>query len=182
MRWMIASDIHGSAYYCEKLLNQMRVEQPDRLLLLGDTLYHGPRNDLPEEYDTKRVTAMLNEHRDRILSVRGNCDAEIDQVVLEFPILADYCMLCEGNLTVFATHGHLFNEENLPPLSKGMILLHGHTHCPACREHELFTYINPGSVSIPKDGSEHSYMMLDNGIFSWKTLDGKEYNTFRPGF
>ena len=180
MKWMIASDIHGSSFYCKKLLERLEEEHPDRLLLLGDTLYHGPRNDLPLDYDTKAVTAMLNARKDMILSVRGNCDADIDQVVLEFPILADYCIICENGQTVFATHGHLFNEEHLPPLHKGDILLHGHTHRPVCTEHDTYTYINPGSVAIPKDGSECSYMIWNEGIFTWKTIEGKEYLTFRP--
>ena len=131
MRWMIASDIHGSAYYCREMLEAFSREKADRLLLLGDILYHGPRNDLPREYAPKEVFGMLNEYKDRIFCVRGNCDTEVDQMVLEFPILADYCILTCGNRLVYATHGHRFNRNSLPPLQPGDILLHGHTHVPA---------------------------------------------------
>ena len=175
---MIASDIHGSAYYCEKMLSAYKAENADKLLLLGDILYHGPRNDLPRDYAPKKVIEMLNSIKDKILCVRGNCDAEVDQMVLEFPITADYCTLYLGNRLVFATHGHLFNEDKLPPLKKGDILLNGHTHIPKITEHEDFIYMNPGSVSIPKENSEHGYMLTDGNTFYWKTLDGRTYNTF----
>lgn len=179
MRLMIASDIHGSAYYCAKLLEAKKRENPDRLLLLGDILYHGPRNDLPREYEPKKVISMLNEIREDILCVRGNCEAEVDQMVLDFPVLADYCIIYEAGHMIFATHGHIYHENNVPPLKKGDILLHGHTHIPACQEHEHYTYLNPGSVSIPKNGSEHGYMMMEDGAFTWKTLDGEVYKTYR---
>jgi putative phosphoesterase len=156
----------------------MEREQADRLLLLGDILYHGPRNDLPKDYAPKAVLAMLNEQKDRIFCVRGNCDTEVDQMVLEFPILADYCILTVGNRLVYATHGHNHNINALPPLQPGDILLHGHTHIPAW---EAFgsgsLYLNPGSVSIPKAGSANSYMTLEEGVISWKTLDGQVYHT-----
>ena len=177
MKWLIASDIHGSACYCDKLLTQYQKESADRLLLLGDILYHGPRNDLPREYAPKSVIAMLNPLAQDILCVRGNCDTEVDQMVLDFPILADYAILTEGKTMIFATHGHHYHEGALPPLHKGDILLHGHTHVPACRKHETYRYLNPGSVSIPKEDSPHSYMILENGIFLWKDLDGNTYQT-----
>ncbi len=179
MRLMIASDIHGSAYYCEKLLEAWKREQPDKLLLLGDLLYHGPRNDLPKDYAPKKVIAMLNEVKDEILCVRGNCEAEVDQMVLEFPVMADYCILYEEGRMIFATHGHVHNEKNVPSLKKGDILLHGHTHVPKCTAHENYVYINPGSVSIPKEESPHSYLMLENGNFSWKNLEGEVYQTYQ---
>lgn len=178
MKLLIASDIHGSAYYCAKLLEAAEREKPEKFLLLGDILYHGPRNDLPKEYEPKKVIAMLNEISEEILCVRGNCEAEVDQMVLDFPVLADYCILYEAGRMIFATHGHVFNENNEPPLKKGDILLHGHTHIPACNVHENYTYINPGSVSIPKNGSEHGYLMLEDGVFTWKTLDGEIYQTY----
>lgn len=180
MKWMIASDIHGSAYYCERLLEAYDREQADRLLLLGDILYHGPRNDLPREYAPKKVISMLNERKEELLCVRGNCDTEVDQMVLEFPILAEYCILALDGRMIFATHGHVFNEKNLPMLKKGDILLHGHTHVPACRETEGYIYLNPGSVSIPKEDSWHGYMTLENGGFVWKDLDGKIKRQFLP--
>ena len=178
MKILIASDIHGSAYYCRKLIEAYKKENADRLLLLGDLLYHGPRNDLPAEYGPKAVIKMLNGLKDDIFCVRGNCEAEVDQMVLEFPVMAEYALLCAGNRMIFATHGHIFNNSNVPPLHKGDILLHGHTHIPACEEHETYTYCNPGSVSIPKEGTPHGYMLLDEGTFYWKTLDGETYRTY----
>lgn len=178
MKWFIASDIHGSAYFCEKLIERYKAENADKLLLLGDILYHGPRNDLPRDYNPKAVIEMLNNLKSDILCVRGNCDTEVDQMVLSFPILADYCILTHNKTMIFATHGHKFNEDNLPPLNQGDILLHGHTHVPVCREHKAYTYINPGSVSIPKENSHHGYMIFENGVFFWRDLDGntvKEY-------
>ena len=174
MKWMIASDIHGSEFYCKQLLEAYEREKAGRLLLLGDILYHGPRNDLPTGYAPKKVIEMLNVHRADIICVRGNCDSEVDQMVLEFPILADYCIVTEGELLIYATHGHLYNEQNLPPLQKGDIILHGHTHIPCCTEHDSYTYMNPGSVSIPKEDSWHGYMILEKGIFVWKDLEGHE--------
>ena len=170
MKLMIASDIHGSAFYCKRLLECYQEEQADQLLLLGDILYHGPRNDLPKEYNPKEVIRMLNEMKQEILCVRGNCEAEVDQMVLEFPVLADYIILYIDGLTIFATHGHLYNEQNLPPLKDGAILLHGHTHVQANRSIGNITYINPGSVSIPKEGNSHSYMVLENGQFKLRDL------------
>ena len=163
-RLMIASDIHGSAYWCDRLLNAFVTVGADRLLLLGDILYHGPRNDLPDGYEPKRVIAMLNPLADRLFCVRGNCDAEVDQMVLDFPVLADYAVWPVGDRLLYATHGHKFNTKTPPPLSPGDCLLHGHTHIPAW---EPFggdgsnLYLNPGSVSIPKAGSPHAYMTLD---------------------
>jgi putative phosphoesterase len=178
MKIMIASDLHGSAYYCEKLLEAWKKEQPEKLLLLGDLLYHGPRNDLPKDYAPKKVISMLNEIKQEILCVRGNCEAEVDQMVLEFPVLADYCTLYEGSHMIFATHGHVHNEKNVPPLKKGDVLLHGHTHVPKCTIHEDYIYMNPGSVSIPKEDSVHGYMMLEDGVFLWKTLEGETYQSY----
>ncbi len=178
MKWFIASDIHGSYYYCKKLIERFKVERADKILLLGDVLYHGPRNDLPREYNPKAVIEILNELKNDILCVRGNCDSEVDQMVLNFPILADYCVITHENKIIYATHGHKFNTDNLPPLNKGDILLHGHTHVPVCQEYDNFTYINPGSVSIPKNNSLNAYMIFENGVFCWKDLDGnivKEY-------
>ena len=176
MKLFIASDIHGSAFYCEKMLNAFKKENADKLLLLGDILYHGPRNDLPKEYNPKAVIEMLNKMKDKILCVRGNCDTEVDQMVLSFPVLADYCVIFDGILSIYATHGHVYNLENLPPLSKGDILLHGHTHIPVRIEKDGYTYMNPGSVSIPKEDSEHGYMIYESGNFIWKNLDGQILN------
>lgn len=178
MKLMIASDIHGSAFYCREMLAAFDREQADRLLLLGDILYHGPRNDLPKEYAPREVIAMLNARKEKIYCVRGNCDTEVDQMVLEFPIMADYCLIPVGNRIIYATHGHRYHLQALPPLQAGDILLHGHTHIPAWESFgEGNLYLNPGSVSIPKEGSCHSYMILEGGTFFWKNLDGEIYHT-----
>ena len=176
MKILIASDIHGSAYYCKKLLDAYRRENPDKLLLLGDILYHGPRNDLPRDYSPKSVIEMLNGIKDEIVCVRGNCDTEVDQMVLNFPILADYAILYANDRLIYATHGHKFNPDNLPPLKKGDILLNGHTHIPKCTDYDDFLYINPGSVSIPKENSANGYILLTDNLLEWKTLDGEVYD------
>ena len=181
MKLLIASDIHGSATYCRALLRAWDREGADRLLLLGDVLYHGPRNDLPRDYAPKEVISLLNERRQRILCVRGNCDTEVDQMVLSFPILADYALIVQDGLTLYATHGHVYNTGHLPPLSEGEILLHGHTHVPAWEDHGAYWYLNPGSAAIPKEGSAPSYMTLQAGEFSWKTLEGNAYHAWRKG-
>lgn len=180
MRLMIASDLHGSARYVEQLLECFRQEQPDRLLLLGDLLYHGPRNELPREYDTKDVASMLNDIKEDLLCVRGNCDADVDQMVLDFPIDAEYCLLWLGKRMLFATHGHRINPGNPPQLRPGDILLTGHTHIPDCRkEFAGYFYMNPGSVSIPKAGSAHSYMLLTEELAQWKDLEGRAFKEYR---
>ena len=178
MKFLIASDIHGSAYYCDLLLKAIATEKADRVLILGDILYHGPRNDLPKDYAPKKVIEMLNPLKDKLLCVRGNCDTEVDQMVLDFPILADYSVIPLGDRLIYATHGHNFNENTLPPLKNGDVLLHGHTHVPVCRKHESYTYINPGSVSIPKENSHHGYVIFENGTFTWKDFDGNIINTY----
>ena len=172
MKFIIASDIHGSAYWCRRLLELAEREQPDKLILLGDILYHGPRNDLPREYCPKQVIPMLTAWADKILCVRGNCEAEVDQMVLDFPVMADYAVLFEQGKTLFLTHGHVFSPQKPPKLQKGDVLLTGHTHVPACEEIDGWWYLNPGSVSIPKNGSWHGYMIYENGTFLWKDLDG----------
>lgn len=178
MKWMIASDIHGSAYWCRRMLERFEAENADRLLLLGDLLYHGPRNDLPREYAPKAVIAMLNEHSREIFCVRGNCEAEVDQMVLSFPCLADYALLPLGERMLFATHGHHFHKDAMPPLKDGDILLHGHTHIPTWDECGSNYIFNPGSVSIPKAGSAHGYMTLEDTHFSWKDMDGNAYKDY----
>ena len=178
MKWLIASDIHGSATYCRQLLDAFDREGADALLLLGDLLYHGPRNDLPEGYAPKTVIDLLNARREKIFCVRGNCEAEVDQMVLTFPVLADYMLLPLGDRMIYATHGHHASETNPPPLPQGSVLLHGHTHVPACRECAGGWYLNPGSVSIPKEGSPRGYVILENTTFTWKTLAGEAWKEF----
>lgn len=168
----IASDLHGSAVYTEQMLSAFHREKADRMLLLGDILYHGPRNDLPEGYAPKKVFAMLNACRDQILCVRGNCDTEVDQMVLDFPVLSDYALVVRGGVTLYATHGHVYHPDHMPPMRKGEVLLYGHTHVPDFGEKEGIFYANPGSVSIPKNGSSRGYMLLSGRTLIWKTLDG----------
>ena len=177
MKLVFASDIHGSAYYCEKLLQAYAREGADKLFLLGDLLYHGPRNALPRDYAPARVAEMLNANRAHILCVRGNCDSEVDQMVLDFPILADYAVLYLGGRMAYLTHGHVHNSQNLPPLQPGDILLNGHTHVPAFCDKGDFFYMNPGSVSIPKEGSHHQYILMDDSTFTMTDLDGTPLST-----
>ena len=179
MKIMFASDIHGSAYYCRKLLDAFREEQAERLVLLGDLLYHGPRNDLPREYAPKEVIALLNEHKNKIYAVRGNCEAEVDQMVLEFPVMADYCILSVDGRTFYATHGHIYNQDNLPPLQEGDILIHGHTHVLKAQQMDGYILLNPGSVSIPKEGNPATYAVLENSIFTIKDFDGNTVREMR---
>lgn len=177
MKLMFASDIHGSAFYCRRMLELYKNSGAKRLVLLGDILYHGPRNDLPREYAPKEVIAMLNPLKDELLAVRGNCDTEVDQMVLEFPILADYGLLLVGETRLYATHGHVYNENHLPPLTDGDALIHGHTHLLEAKEitaedGRRMKILNPGSVSIPKGGNPATYALLEDGVFTILTLDG----------
>ncbi len=175
MKIMVASDIHGSAYYCQKMTEAYKNSGAQKLLLLGDILYHGPRNDLPKEYAPKKVIEMLNNISDEILCVRGNCDSEVDQMVLKFNIMAEYAIIYDGERMIFATHGHKFNKDILPSLKKGDILLHGHTHIPVNESIDGITVMNPGSVSIPKENSWHGYMIIENGTYTWYDFDGNSH-------
>ena len=172
MRLMIASDIHGSAFYLTRLLERLAEEQADRLVLLGDVLYHGPRNDLPDGYAPKQAIDMLNPLADRILCVRGNCDTEVDQMVLAFPMMADYGFILDGDQAIYLTHGHIYNENHLPPVRSGDAVLYGHTHIPEMHTSGGVTFANPGSVSIPKNSSTRGYLIYENGRLVRKSLDG----------
>lgn len=173
MKLLIASDLHGSAYYCQKLLERVEAEQPDKILLLGDLLYHGPRNDLPRGYAPKEVIPMLNSLKEKIIAVRGNCDAEVDQMVLEFPMMADYTTLWLGKgKSLFATHGHLFSPEQRAALPPHSAFVFGHIHEKHAHWQGDTLILNPGSVALPKDGS-NSYMMYENGTFIAKTIEGE---------
>ncbi|HIR75809.1 MAG TPA: phosphodiesterase [Candidatus Choladousia intestinipullorum] len=173
MKLFIASDIHGSAFYCRKLLDTYEKEGAQRMILLGDILYHGPRNDLPKEYAPKEVIRMLNEKKHEIYAVRGNCEAEVDQMVLEFPVLADYMLLFAGERAVYATHGHVYNEAHLPPMKPGDVLLHGHTHVLRAEKKGDIIILNPGSVSIPKEGNPPTYAVLEDGVFTIRDFEGR---------
>ena len=170
MKLLIASDIHGSAFWCGKLLEAAGRENPDKLILLGDLLYHGPRNDLPQGYAPKEVIPMLSSWQDKILAVRGNCEAEVDQMVLPFPCMADYAVLMADGKSFYLTHGHLWNPDKLPPLEAGTVFLSGHTHIKLDVTTNGIRCLNPGSVSIPKDGS-HSYLVYEDGEFRFRTLE-----------
>lgn len=180
MKFLIASDLHGSAYWTRRLTEALPKENPDRILLLGDLLYHGPRNDLPREYAPKEVISRLTPLAGKLFCVRGNCESEVDQMVLPFPIMAEYAVLSVGERLIYATHGH--HTETLIPLLKGTgnILLQGHTHVPMCEDSDGYLHLNPGSVSIPKEQSPHSYMTLENNTFLWKDLEtGETYREYR---
>jgi len=181
MKFLIASDLHGSLTAAQAVLARMEAEKADRLILLGDLLYHGPRNPLPEGYDPKNVAALFNAMPVKPLAVRGNCDAEIDQMVLEFPIMADYMLLpLVGGHTAFVTHGHLFNLGQRPPYQRGDVLIHGHTHVHTVETSDGLTYINPGSAALPKENQPKSYMTLDweAGLFQIKAFDGTVLRQF----
>lgn len=175
MKLVVASDIHGSALWCGRLMERIEAESPDKVVLLGDLLYHGPRNDLPMGYAPKQVFAMLNGIADSVVAVRGNCEAEVDQMVLEFPCMADYAIVMDGTRQLWCTHGHLWGPENLPPMPDGSVFLYGHTHVK-CNEQVANPHgegsiqlLNPGSVSIPKDGM-NSYAVYEGGAFELREL------------
>ena len=179
MKLLICSDIHGDITGAEAVIRFFNEEKCDKILILGDILYHGPRNDLPSGYAPKAVIKLLNEYKDSILAVRGNCDAEVDDMVLEFPIMADYALLNLDGVNVFATHGHHYNTATPPKLKAGDVLLHGHTHVLKAEEvGNENLYLNPGSVSLPKEGTPKGYILYEKGVFSFRRLDGEEYNRY----
>ena len=173
MKLLICSDIHGDLDSCSRVLTAFEKEGADKIVLLGDVLYHGPRNDLPPTYSPKGVISLLNPMKSKIIAVRGNCDAEVDQMVLNFPIMADYARLELDGLSVLITHGHHHNTTTPPPLEKGEIMLHGHTHILKIEEfgNNNF-YINPGSTSLPKEGNPRSYAVYESRRFTIKDFDG----------
>ena len=174
MKYMFASDLHGSAYYTEMVVRRFEEEKAERLILLGDYLYHGARNDLPDGYGPKQVAPLLNSLKQLIMGVRGNCDSEIDQYVLDFPMLSDYAMMHVDGHDWFITHGDHFNEENMPPHTEGTVMIHGHTHVKAAGKCGDYYYVNPGSASLPKDDAIHSYMTYEDGVFTIRNLETGE--------
>lgn len=181
MKFMIASDLHGSLYACKKMLDCYKQEKAKRLILLGDLLYHGPRNPLPTEYDPKAVAELLNQKKEEILCVRGNCDAEVDQMVLEFPICAQYMPIFVDGFTICATHGHLYQVAEMESellLQENDVILYGHTHQYVLQKKGKYLYANPGSVSMPKAGNEPTYMIYENGQFQIKNFEQKELLTY----
>ncbi len=170
MKYMIASDIHGSAYYCRMLKDRFEEEGAGKLILLGDLLYHGARNPLPPEYSTLGCAEILNSMKENLVCLKGNCDSEVDSLVLEFPVEAQILLLPVGERTLIFTHGHKIPST----LKKGDVLVCGHFHVPAIEERETYTYVNCGSVSIPKDGSRHSYLVLEGHTLLWKDVETGE--------
>ncbi|WP_349763352.1 phosphodiesterase [Fusobacterium sp. SYSU M8D902] len=171
MKLFIISDIHGSLYYLEKVMEIFKKGDYDKLVILGDELYHGPRNPLPKDYSPKDVIQILNGYKDKIIAVRGNCDSEVDQMVLDYPIMSDYALLYLGEKRVYITHGHIYNKENPLPMSEGDILLYGHFHIPMIEKIENRYFFNPGSISLPKNSSKNSFAILDKETFTIKDLD-----------
>lgn len=170
MKLFIASDLHGSAKFCRMMLEAFERERADKIALLGDILYHGPRNPLPDGYAPQEAAALLNNYRQKIVCVRGNCDSEVDQMVLDFPILSDYVLICIDGINMYLSHGH----RDIPPMTDSDVYLTGHTHVPLI-EKSGWLHLNPGSLSLPKEGSERGYMIYENRTFTFKTLEGREY-------
>lgn len=172
MKFIFISDIHGSAHWLKQALQKVKEEAADEIILLGDYLYHGPRNPLPDEYDPQQVTDLLNDLSNRIVAVRGNCDSEVDQMLLQFPMMTDYTMLYVEGRRIFVTHGHVYDMEQLPALRQGDVFIQGHTHIPVAEQREGVYVINPGSIALPKGGFPNSYGVLDNNHFYIKDFDG----------
>ena len=172
MKLFIASDLHGSAFYTEIMLKRFIESGAEQLVLLGDILYHGPRNDLPADYAPKKVAPMLNEFADRIICVRGNCEAEVDSLMLEFPVTSDYGVIFDGAKKMYLSHGH----RDVPKMTEGTFYFTGHTHIPHDYVKDGIRFINPGSASIPKNGSPHSAIIYENGVVKWINIEnGEEY-------
>jgi putative phosphoesterase len=172
MKIMFISDIHGSLFYLEKALQRYREENVNYIVILGDALYHGPRNPLPEGYNPQGVANLLNQYKHKIMAIRGNCDSEVDQMLLEYPMMSDYCIILYNERRLFLTHGHIYNEENMPALNSGDILLQGHTHIPVAKKQNEIYIINPGSITLPKENNPNSYAMLEDNLIEIKDLQG----------
>lgn len=175
MKLFFLSDIHGSAFYLRQALDAYAREHAGPMVLLGDVLYHGARNPLPEGYAPKEVTALLTPHAAQIMAVRGNCDSEVDAMVLPFPVQSGYSHLLVGERRFFLTHGHLYDEKKLPPLTPGSAFCFGHTHVPRAEKKGEIYLLNPGSISLPKENTPHSYAVLEDGCFNVKALDGTPF-------
>lgn len=173
MKIFFVSDIHGSYHYAKKAIELFEKEQADLLVVLGDVLYHGPRNPLPEGYAPADVADLFNQYRDKIIAVRGNCDSEVDQMVLNFPMMGDYHILAMDGYKIFITHGHLYNKAQMPLLNPGDAFIHGHFHLPMAEDLDGISYLNPGSISLPKEDNPNSYAVLDNDLFQVKSIEGK---------
>ena len=177
MKLMFLSDIHGSVFYAKQALEIFEKEEADYLIVLGDILYHGPRNPLPKDYDPKEVSQLLNEYSEKIIAVRGNCDSEVDQMMLDFPIMSDYSTVFYNEKRIFVTHGHIYNKTNIPKISKGDVFISGHTHIPVAEERDEIFMLNPGSITLPKQNNPNSYAVLERDSFEIKDLDMTTFKT-----
>lgn len=175
MKIFFIADIHGSLYYTKKALEKFKDENADYIVILGDELYHGARNPLPQDYNPKEVASLLNEFAHSIIAVRGNCDSEVDEMVLDFPMMAVYSIILHNNMRLFLTHGHIYNEANLPKLEKGDAFIYGHTHVPKAEKKDGIFIINPGSITFPKENSVNSYGILEDSTFKIKDLNGNVF-------
>lgn len=174
--YLVISDIHGSLDGALLVKNAFKKHNADCILCLGDILYHGPRNDLPNDYYPKKVIPILNDLANYIISVRGNCDAEVDQMVLDFACTSDYNIIPYQNNKIFMSHGHIYSPNNLPTLNKGDLFLSGHTHIPTAElNNEGIYLLNPGSISLPKNGHPKTYGTLQNNIFNIYTIENDLY-------
>ncbi|MEG1277265.1 MAG: phosphodiesterase [Cellulosilyticaceae bacterium] len=173
MKYMIISDIHGSELYTEQALKAFEEKSCDQLIILGDILYHGPRNPLPEGHNPQGVVALLNPYASKIIAARGNCEAEVDQMLLDFPCLSDYALIVDEGVRIFATHGHIYSEDNLPKLQNRDVFLYGHTHLWVTKEKDGILICNPGSISLPKENRPATYAIYENRHITIYTLEGK---------
>ena len=180
MRYMILSDIHGALPPLEAALSLFQSERCDLLLLLGDILNYGPRNGLPSGLDPQAVAQRLNSMADKIVAVRGNCDSEVDQMLLQFPIMSDYALVVDGQRRLFLTHGHIYNKENRPPL-KCDFFFTGHTHLWEIDEKEGIVFCNSGSVTFPKNGNEPTVVIYDDGQLRILNLKGDVIGRYTAG-
>jgi uncharacterized protein len=171
MKLLFASDIHGSFYYANELIEQFKQEQADLLILCGDLLYHGPRNPLTKDYNPMKVAELLNQYKDQIIAVRGNCDSEVDQMVLDFPVLSDYTQLIVDNRQFFITHGHVYHPKQLPQLKVGSVFVFGHIHIPLIKKEQGIYILNPSSISLPKENEPNTYAIYENNRLMIKTFD-----------
>lgn len=175
MNYLVVSDIHGAYSGAQAIEDALKYHNLKNTLCLGDVLYHGPRNDLPNDYAPKKVIPIMNQLKNNIICVRGNCEAEVDQMVLEFPCMADYNIVPMKTHKVFMSHGHIYSPNNLPTLNENDCFLSGHTHIPTAYQKDGIYLLNPGSISLPKEDHPRTYAVLTDDSFTVYTLEHKEY-------
>lgn len=179
MKFLFISDLHGSLYYSKKIDEIYEKENPDYIVFLGDLLYHGARNPLTREYDPKEVVEILNKYKYKVIGVRGNCDSEVDRMLIKFDMEATYTNIFIDGVRIYATHGHIYNFENLPKINEGDVFIQGHTHIPLAEEKHGIYFINPGSITLPKGGSENSYSIYENREFRIKNIEGRTMKSLK---